>query len=168
MVAAGGTGSGATAKAAGYSGAGKAVKFFARDLACQDLVHHLPDSLQFVRRKGSTAAAAVGRDAHPTVVGRRLVLSARSPQNGVVSRTPRFDLRRGVVDPVVPTVSRREVEANAVGSVVQRLEEQFRLPTVMWRYRGQMALVVDGRVGLDCPEWQPGGLCDRLMATGSG
>lgn len=81
---------------------------------------------------------------------------------------PRFDLRRGVVEPVLPTVSRRGLEANDIGSVVQRLDEQFRLPAVMWRYRGQMALVVDGRVGLDCPEWQPGGLCDRLMAMGSG
>ena len=41
-------------------------------------------------------------------------------------------------------ISRREVEANDIDSVVQRLEEQFCLPAVMWRYRGQMALVVDG------------------------
>lgn len=76
------------AKVAGYSGAGETVKFLARDSYCQDLVHHLRDSLQFVSSKGSAAAAAAGRDAHRTVVGQRLVLSARSPQNGVVSRTP--------------------------------------------------------------------------------
>lgn len=80
----------------------------AGDFPCPDLVHQLPDSLQFVRNRESAAAAAAGRDGHPTAVGRRLVFSARSPQNGVVTRTPRFDLRRGVVESVVLMISRSQ------------------------------------------------------------
>ena len=104
----------------------------------------LATACSWPRNKGSSAGASAEHGGHPTVGGQRLVRSARSPHNGVVSRTPRFDLSRGVVEPVVLMISRREVEANDIDSVFQRLEEQFRLPAVMWRYRGQMALVVDG------------------------
>lgn len=103
---------------AGYSGVGKTVKFLAGDFPCPDLVHQLPDSLQFVRNRESAAAAAAGRDGHPTAVGRRLVFSARSPQNGVVTRTPRFDLRRGVVESVVLMISRSQQPTRVLVSMV--------------------------------------------------
>jgi len=58
--------------------------------------------------------------------------------------SPRIDLRRGVVEPVVLMISRREVEAGDVTAVVDRLLTLLSTPEAIWRYRGQMALVVDG------------------------
>lgn len=58
--------------------------------------------------------------------------------------TLRFDLRPGVTDPVVLQISRREVEAGDVQSVVGRLNETFASADAIWRYCGQMSLVIDG------------------------
>ncbi len=58
--------------------------------------------------------------------------------------TPRVDLRRGVVEPVVLMLSRREVEAGDVLPVVNRLLALLSTPEAIWHYRGQMALVIDG------------------------
>jgi hypothetical protein len=56
----------------------------------------------------------------------------------------RFDLRPGVTEPVVLLISRREIEFGDVCSVVDRLLTQFRDPQSIWRYRGQLTLVIDG------------------------
>lgn len=56
----------------------------------------------------------------------------------------RFDLRPGVTEPVVLLISRREIEFSDVCSVVDRLLTQFRDPQSIWRYRGQLTLVIDG------------------------
>jgi hypothetical protein len=58
--------------------------------------------------------------------------------------TPRIDLRRGVVEPVVLMVSRREVEAGDVLPVVSRLHTLLSTTEAIWHYRGQAALVIDG------------------------
>lgn len=58
--------------------------------------------------------------------------------------SPRIDLRRGVVEPVVLMISRREAETGDVTTVVDRLLAQFNRPEVIWKYRSQMTLVVDG------------------------
>ena len=58
--------------------------------------------------------------------------------------SPRFDLRRGVTEPIVLLISRREVEAGDIRSTVDRLLGLFNTPELIWRYRGQMTLVVDG------------------------
>ena len=58
--------------------------------------------------------------------------------------TPRIDLRRGVVDPVVLMLSRREVEVGDVLPAVSRLHTLLSTPEAIWHYRGQMSLVVDG------------------------
>ena len=109
MDAAGGTRIRTATKMAGYSSGRKAVKFWPGDSSCRDRVHEPRDSLQLASNKGSSAGASVEHGGHPAVLGQRLVGSARSPQNGVVSRTPSIDLRRGVVEPVVLMISRREV-----------------------------------------------------------
>ena len=157
MVAAGGAEILAATKPSGYGGGGTAVKFWAGNSSCRGPVHESRDSLQLSSSKGLSAGAAAEHGGQPTAVGQRLVLSATSPQNVVVSRTPRFDLRRGVVEPVVLMISRREVEANDIDSVVQRLEEQFRLPAVMWRYRGQLQLAVDCARAPSRRTWPPPG-----------
>jgi len=41
-------------------------------------------------------------------------------------------------------VVRREIESGDVRSVVDRLLTQFRDPQAIWRYRGQLTLVIDG------------------------
>ena len=56
----------------------------------------------------------------------------------------RYDLRPGVTDPVVLLISRREVETSDVQSVLIRLDETFANADAIWRYCGQMSLVVDG------------------------
>ena len=71
--------------------------------------------------------------------------------------SPRSDLRRGLVEPIVLMISRREVEAGDVNGVVDRLNEQFRTPEFIWRFRCQMSLVVAGyeddwRELIDIPE----------------
>lgn len=58
--------------------------------------------------------------------------------------TPRLDLRRGVVDPVVLVISRQDVEAGDVLPAVDRLHALLATPAAIWRYRGQMALAVNG------------------------
>lgn len=57
---------------------------------------------------------------------------------------PRVDLRRGVVEPVALLISRHEVEAGDAPRVVDRLLALLSTPQAIWRYRGEMSLVVDG------------------------
>jgi hypothetical protein len=61
-----------------------------------------------------------------------------------MSRQPRLDLRPGVSEPVVLLISRREVEAADIASVLSRLKPFLASREEAWRYRGQMTLVVDG------------------------
>jgi hypothetical protein len=56
----------------------------------------------------------------------------------------RIDLPRGVLEPVVLMLSRREVEVGDVLPAVSRLNTLHSTPEAIWNYRGQMALVVDG------------------------
>ncbi len=70
---------------------------------------------------------------------------------------PRLDLRPGVTEPIVLMISRREVEAGDIASVVFRLKPFLANREDAWRYRGQMTLVVDGynndpRELVDIPE----------------
>jgi hypothetical protein len=74
-----------------------------------------------------------------------------------MSRQPRIDLRPGVTEPVVLLISRREVEAGDLASVLSRLKPFLATREDAWRYRGQMTLVVDGynddpRELVDIPE----------------
>ena len=57
---------------------------------------------------------------------------------------PRLDLRPGVSEPVVLLISRREVEAGDLASVLSRLKVFLATREDAWLYRGQMTLVVDG------------------------
>lgn len=57
---------------------------------------------------------------------------------------PRLDLRPSVSDPVILLISRREVEACDVGSVVSRLKAFVATREDAWNYKGQMTLVVAG------------------------
>ena len=57
---------------------------------------------------------------------------------------PRIDLRPGVSEPVVLLISRREVEAGDLASVLSRLKVFRATRADAWLYRGQMTLVVDG------------------------
>ena len=71
--------------------------------------------------------------------------------------SPRLDLRPGVTEPIVLLISRREVEAGDIASVLSRLKVFLANREDAWRYRGQMALVVDGynnepRELVDIPE----------------
>ena len=71
--------------------------------------------------------------------------------------TPRIDLRPGITEPIVLMFSRREVLAGDPGPAVARLNALLNSPEVIWRYRGQVALVVDGyeddpRELVDVPE----------------
>ena len=61
-----------------------------------------------------------------------------------MSTAPRLDLRPGVSEPVVLMISRREVEAADLDSVLSRLKVFLATREDAWRYRGQMTLVVDG------------------------
>lgn len=70
---------------------------------------------------------------------------------------PRLDLRPGVSEPVVLLISRREVEAGDLASVLSRLKVFLATREDAWLYRGQMTLVVDGynndpRELVDIPE----------------
>jgi hypothetical protein len=70
---------------------------------------------------------------------------------------PRARLRPGVTEPVVLLISRREVEAADLASVLSRLKVFLATREDAWRYRGQMTLVVDGynhdpRELVDIPE----------------
>ena len=70
---------------------------------------------------------------------------------------PRLDLRPGVTEPVVLMISRREVEAVDIASVLSRLKVFLATREDAWLYRGQMTLVVDGynndpRELVDIPE----------------
>ncbi len=58
--------------------------------------------------------------------------------------TPRIDLRKGVTDPVVLMISRRQVEQQDLASVLDALKLFTATREDAWRYRGQMSLVVDG------------------------
>lgn len=74
-----------------------------------------------------------------------------------MAKSPRIDLRPGVTEPVVLMISRREVEAKDLASVVSRLKVFLATREDAWRYRGQMTLVVDGynqdpRELVDIPE----------------
>ena len=57
---------------------------------------------------------------------------------------PRLDLRPGVSEPVVLLISRREVEAGDLPSVLSRLKVFLATREDAWLYRGQMTLGVDG------------------------
>lgn len=58
--------------------------------------------------------------------------------------SPRIDLRPGVTEPVVLMFSRREVESGDPSASVRRLNTLLNTRDAIWRYRGQVALVVDG------------------------
>lgn len=61
-----------------------------------------------------------------------------------MTTTPRLDLRRGVTEPVVLVVSRRQVETVDIASVLTELKPFLATREDAWLYRNQMALVVDG------------------------
>lgn len=56
----------------------------------------------------------------------------------------RFDLRPGVTEPVVLLISRRQVEARDLASILDSLKLLTATREDAWLYRGQMALVIDG------------------------
>ena len=57
---------------------------------------------------------------------------------------PRRDLRKGVTDPGVLLISRRQVEQQDLASVLDSLKVFTATREDAWLYRGQMSLVVDG------------------------
>ena len=78
-------------------------------------------------------------------------------ENWVMANSPRIDLRPGVSEPVVLMISRREIEAADLASVLSRLKVFLATREDAWLYRGQMTLVVDGynndpRELVDIPE----------------
>ena len=78
-------------------------------------------------------------------------------QNRKMTNAPRVDLRPGVNEPVVLMISRREVDAGDLASVLSRLKVFLATREDAWLYRGQMTLVVDGynndpRELVDIPE----------------
>jgi DNA replication protein DnaC len=97
------------------------------------------------------------------------ITKGRPPrQNDGMSRQPRLDLRPGVSEPVVLLISRREVDAGDIASVLSRLKPFLASREETWRYRGQMTLVVDGynhdpRELVDIPEVRT--LLRRLEAS---
>lgn len=71
--------------------------------------------------------------------------------------SPRIDLHPGVTEPVVLMISRRQVEAFDIASVMTNLKPFLATREDAWLYRGQMTLVVDGynddpREFVDIPE----------------
>jgi hypothetical protein len=56
----------------------------------------------------------------------------------------RIDLRPGVTEPVVLMFSRREVEAGDPMPAIGRLKALLSSREAIWKYRGQMSLVVAG------------------------
>jgi hypothetical protein len=97
------------------------------------------------------------------------ITKGRPPrQNDGMSRQPRLDLRPSVCEPVVLLISRREVDAGDIASVLSRLKPFLASREETWRYRGQMTLVVDGynhdpRELVDIPEVRT--LLRRLEAS---
>ncbi len=82
-------------------------------------------------------------------------------------KTPRLDLRKGVTDPVVLMISKRQVEQQDLASVLDSLKVFTASREDAWLYRGQMSLVIDGynhdsRELVDIPEVR--GLLRRLVA----
>ena len=74
-----------------------------------------------------------------------------------MAASPRIDLRPGVTQPVILMLSRRQIEACDVASVVAELKPFLATREDTWLYRGQMALAVDGynhdaRELVDIPE----------------
>ena len=74
-----------------------------------------------------------------------------------MAASPRIDLRPGVTQPVVLMLSRRQIEACDVASVVAELKPFLATREDAWLYRGQMSLTVDGynhdpRELVDIPE----------------
>ena len=74
-----------------------------------------------------------------------------------MATSPRIDLRPGVTQPVVLMLSRRQIEACDVASVVAELKPFLATREDTWLYRGQMSLTVDGynhdpRELVDIPE----------------
>ena len=70
---------------------------------------------------------------------------------------PKIDLRRGVIEPVLLVISRRQVSESDIASVLFELKSLTATREDCWRYRGQMTLVVDGydndpREFVDIPE----------------
>ena len=61
-----------------------------------------------------------------------------------MAHLPRFDLRPGITKPVILMISRRQIEARDIASVLKELEPFLATREDAWLYRGQMALVVDG------------------------
>jgi hypothetical protein len=61
-----------------------------------------------------------------------------------MTTTPRLDLRRGVTEPVVLVISRRQVETGDIASVLAELKPFLATREDAWLYRSQMVLVVDG------------------------
>lgn len=76
----------------------------------------------------------VGNTSRPRTLG----------QNPPMPASLRHDLRRGVTEPVVLMISRREVEAADLASVLSRLKVFRATREDAWRYRGQMT-------GRPCP-----------------
>ena len=104
-----------------------------------------------VAASGRFLAGCLGRWGHsqPTPNTQR--------QNSEMPQSPRLDLRPGVSEPVVLLISRREVEAADLASVLSRLKVFLATREDAWLYRGQMTLVVDGynndsRELVDIPE----------------
>lgn len=58
--------------------------------------------------------------------------------------TPKLDLRKGVTDPVILLISRRQVEEQDLDSALDSLKVFTASREDAWLYRGQMSLVVDG------------------------
>lgn len=74
-----------------------------------------------------------------------------------MSAAPKFDLRPGVTEPVILMVSRRQVEADDLDSVLASVKPFQATREDAKLYRGQMTLVVDGynddpRELVDVPE----------------
>ncbi len=70
---------------------------------------------------------------------------------------PKIDLRRGVVEPVLLLISRRQVQETDIASVLLELKPVTSTRENCWRYRGQIALVLTGydddpRELVDIPE----------------
>lgn len=61
-----------------------------------------------------------------------------------MTTTPRLDLRRGVTEPVLLVISRRQVETCDIASVLTELKPFLATREDAWLYRNQMAMVVDG------------------------
>ena len=61
-----------------------------------------------------------------------------------MATTPRIDLRPGVTELVVLVISRRQVEACDITSVLTELKPFLGTREDAWPYLGQMTLVVDG------------------------